>query len=185
MAKSAKTVRERSEAPKAVRDQVKELIAKHHPSLKESNGCKIAVWFDSNEEKHGSLDMGRSMKVPDLIRLVCSSNSHFIILLVKPVFDRLSEEQQTALLDRRLCACCFDGMKPTILKPDTTGYYKAELMRHGPWAAEVENVAEYVQGALPGMDAAAGVADAVGELVDDIGAEEFTSPAEREPVAVG
>lgn len=142
------------------------LIVRHHGHLapariayvmkKRINECDRKPPKESRKGK--GIMIARARLVPEIYRLL--SGYDFIIEADEQLWDRLTLEQQEAVIDHELCHCARDD-KGWYLRDHDVHEFREVLARHGLWEPRLEEfvAAAGVQKALPFVSARAIVSE--------------------------
>jgi len=120
-------------ASKDVEDMAKLIISKDHTHLLNAN---ITYLFREQPWKAGDgrTVLGKAAKRNDIDRILSNRKEDFIVILVKPRWDKFTEEEKKCLLDHELCHC---GVMVS-----NSGEKKWKLRRH-PIEEFPENLARF------------------------------------------
>jgi predicted TIM-barrel fold metal-dependent hydrolase len=120
-------------APKEVVDLAHAMIEKDHPHLLDAN---ITYLFREEAWKSGDgrTILGKAAKRNEIDRVLSQRQEDFIIILVKPRWDKMNEEERRCLVDHELCHC---GVMVT-----NSGEKKWKLRKH-PIEEFPENLARF------------------------------------------
>jgi hypothetical protein len=121
-------------------DQVKNLIANHHPHLALIEDEIGVIFREKASEVAGVVILGKTKKAPPILSVLTDKkfNYRFLIELGADEWQALTPGQQRALLDHHLCSMLVEedpnsgAIKCQIRPPDFIGY-KEEVERHGMW----------------------------------------------------
>lgn len=126
------------EAGKEVWDLVQYHISNHHPNLALVDK-EIAVIFHGKASKSGGqVVLGKSRKASALFKVLGKADYKFILEIAGDEWAKLSNGQQSALIDHLLCACKVEedektgDIKCSIATPEVSFFWD-ELKRHGDW----------------------------------------------------
>jgi hypothetical protein len=117
-----------SEAPQSVVNIAQEVIEKYHPDLK---GAVIGFLFrDKDGSSMGKAVWGKAKKVSDELRPYLDYD--FIIWISEETWIRLTEDQQTAVIDHELCHITkVDG--EAKMRAHDIEEFRQIIERHGYW----------------------------------------------------
>ncbi len=134
---------------KIIKAAADRLIAANHAHLKSASICYVMKLDESGQDKplkpprdgkHRKIASAR--KVPALYLELTGFD--FIILVDQKVWDRLSLEQQEAVVDHELCHCRYDEKGWYVADHDVQEF-RAILERHGFWQDSLREFVEAAQ----------------------------------------
>ena len=122
-----------NESGKEVISLAKHLIQKNHQHLMDAN---ISLLWRDREWKRGDgyTILGKASKRNEIDKLLSNRHEDFIIILVKPSWEKKKAEENEALLDHELCHCGVfignDGSKKWILRGHPIEEFPENLARY-------------------------------------------------------
>lgn len=141
------------QAPQSVVNLVEAIINEFHPEL---SGVDIGVLFkDEATKKGGKLVLGQARKAPPILKAY--EYLHFLIILAKDQWDRMTAPQRRALIDHELCHCLYDyEREQASIRPHDIEEFNEIIDRHGLWTSDLVSAApkfeEAQQRPLAGFD---------------------------------
>jgi len=119
-------------------DKLKDLIANHHTHL--TDVCDdIVIVFKEKASKKGDLVIyGKTSKAPAILSVLGERQYKFVIEIGNDAWQKLTSDQQIALMDHQLCFITGKEdeqtaeMKYTLTEPDVY-YFTEEIARNGHW----------------------------------------------------
>lgn len=142
-----------SKAPE-VEVLARSLIAAHHPHL---INTKISYLFvDKTPVRNGKEVWATARKVSSLAAFLADDEGEgepfFCIVVAEPIWERLSVEKQTALVDHELMHCWLEekenGSVSLVLLPHDMEEFSQIVIRHGLWREDLSQFAEVASQAL-------------------------------------
>jgi predicted metallopeptidase len=144
-----------SPAPE-VREVAKVLIKQHHSHLR---SIRIEYVFDHHKKKSGKIVMGTMrianglaayLAADDAAKKVGYTDPFFVMTIVKQIWDHLTEEQRTALVDHELCHAHVwydDSDNPKLsLRYHDLEEFRDIARRYGEWDRGVQLFAAALRG---------------------------------------
>lgn len=116
------------------------LINQYHPDLAIIQDEIVILFKDKASVTNGVTILGKTKKSPPILPVLTDKkfDYRFIIEIGADEWNKLTDEQRTALIDHHLCSMKVEEdaqsgeIKCSIKPPDFVGY-KDEVARHGMW----------------------------------------------------
>lgn len=134
-----------------VQDKINELVGNHHPHLADIVYDIVVIFKDKASRKGGYPVLGKTSKAPAILSVLGERQYQFVIEIGNDVWQKLSVEQQLALLDHLLSFIRGEEdeqtaeMKYSLAEPDIY-YFTEEVARHGYWRPDLSDKDEEAEG---------------------------------------
>lgn len=133
-------------ADKEVEDMAKSILARDHTHLLEAN---ITYLFRESSWKKGDgkTILGKASKRNEIDRILSHRKEDFIVIIVKPRWDAMSEEERRCLIDHELCHCGIlidnSGNRKWILRGHVIEEFPENLARFSFRREQIGKLIEY------------------------------------------
>jgi hypothetical protein len=119
--------------------EIRKIVKKWHPHLVESEARIVAVMNEDGMSKRDKIILGKAQKATALLKKL--TDYDFALLLNEPAWKKLSEEQQTALLDHELSHMAAEQDKNDewkfFIRSHDLEEFRAVVERHGQYLQDI------------------------------------------------
>lgn len=135
---------EKWKAGTEIQDKINEMVGNHHPHLADICYDIVVIFKEKASRKGGYPIMGKTSKAPAILSVLGERQYQFVIEIGHDVWQKLTEAQQTALLDHLLSFIQGEEdeataeMKYSLSEPDIY-YFTEEVARHGYWRPDLSD----------------------------------------------